>query len=61
MFEKIKIFFSEVKAELRKVSWPGREEVKTNTSVVLATIGMVGAFLWLVDMALQGIISQLMK
>lgn len=50
-------YFRGVRAELRKVSWPGRKELTTFTSVVLATVVGVGLMLWLVD----SLLSQLLK
>ncbi len=50
---KINQFFSDVKLEMRKVSWPGRKEVYGTTIVVLCAVFFFGIFLGLVDTLLQ--------
>ncbi len=59
--QKLVRFFKEVKLELRKVTWPGRSEVANSTTVVLIAVGIIGLFLWIVDLMLQGIVGQIMK
>ena len=53
----IQRFVRETTGELRKVSWPSREEAWHLTLVVIATMIVVGAFLSLVS----GISSRLMN
>ena len=43
-------FLTEVKAELKKVTWPPRKEVVGTTSVVIVTVFFFGIFLSLVDL-----------
>ena len=59
--QKLIQFFKEVRLELRKVTWPGRSEVVSSTTVVLIAIALIGVFLWLADIILQGMVSQLMR
>jgi preprotein translocase subunit SecE len=42
-------FYRETMAELRKVSWPTRQEAINLTKVVLVVIFAMGAFLGLLD------------
>lgn len=58
MFKKLIQFFKEIEVELKKVTWPGRKEVINSTIVVLAAIFLISTFLWVVDLALQKFISQ---
>ena len=44
-------FLSEVKAELKKVTWPSRKEVYSTTIVVIATSVFFGFYLWGLDLA----------
>ena len=62
--EKVKNFFSsiprflgEVQAEMKKVSFPTRDEVVGTTVVVVVTSVIFAIYLWLADM----IIVQLFK
>lgn len=50
-------FFRETRAEIRKVSWPNRKELIQHTQVVVTSIILVGAVLWLVDLAFGGILN----
>lgn len=43
--------FRETKAEIRKVTWPSRKELLQHTEVVVTSIILVGAVLWVVDLA----------
>lgn len=43
--------FRETRAEVRKVTWPNRKELLQHTEVVVTSIILVGAVLWVVDMA----------
>lgn len=49
--------FRETRAEVRKVSWPNRKELLQHTEVVVTSIILVGAILWLVDMAFGGVLN----
>jgi preprotein translocase subunit SecE len=42
-------FLRDVKVELSKVIWPGRDEVVSSTVVVLVTIAFFALFIFLID------------
>tara|TARA_B100001123_G_scaffold17030_1_gene19068 strand:+ start:396 stop:575 length:180 start_codon:yes stop_codon:yes gene_type:complete len=42
-------FFRESYAELRKVTWPSREEVGNSTKIVLISVSLIAVALGLVD------------
>lgn len=44
-------FLSEVRAEMKKVNWPTRDEVVSYTIVVLVTVVLMGGLIYLADMA----------
>lgn len=44
-------FLKEVRAELNKVSWPGKEELFTYTGVVGLTVVIVCLLIWICDTA----------
>ena len=46
-------FFRELRAELKKVVWPTRQQVVNNTGVVLVVMTVVGLFLFAVDTGLS--------
>jgi preprotein translocase subunit SecE len=49
MFEKLKRFLREVRAEMEKVTWPGRQEVQAATLVIIALVLILAVFIGGVD------------
>jgi preprotein translocase subunit SecE len=43
-------FFREIRAELKKVIWPSRQQLINNTATVLATCLVVGIVIWVADL-----------
>jgi preprotein translocase subunit SecE len=60
MFEKIRKFFSEMVAELKKVTWPTRDELKESTKLVIIATFVVTLFVGLVDQLLTLLIRRLL-
>ncbi len=50
--KKIIRFFQESYAELKKVTWPSREEVASSTKVVLISVVLIAIALGIVDFLL---------
>ena len=40
-FERARLFLSEVRNELKRVTWPSQEEVYATTVVVIADVGVL--------------------
>ena len=59
LLDKLYLFLSEVKAELKKVNWPGRKEVISTTTVVIIATFVFGIFLSLVDLICTWLRAQL--
>mgnify|MGYP000874986685 FL=1 len=57
---KILDFVKESREELKKVTWPDKDEVTSLTIVVMVTLVFVSVFLWLVDTVLGEIIKLVM-
>lgn len=57
MKNKIIGFFTDIVKEMKKVTWPKREELKESTTVVIITALVFGVFVYIVDK----IISEGMK
>ena len=60
MFEKIRKFFNEIVAELKKVTWPTRDELKESTKLVIIATFVVTVFVGLVDQFLTLLIRRLL-
>jgi len=52
-FKNIKDFLAETRLEMRKVSFPSKDEVVATTVVVLITSFVFAVFLWLTDIVIQ--------
>ncbi|WP_024823027.1 MULTISPECIES: preprotein translocase subunit SecE [Aminobacterium] len=57
--EKILSFVREARAELKKVTWPGKKQVWYSTLVVIVFTLFVAAYLGVIDLALTGLLSRL--
>jgi len=51
--ERTTQFYGDVRGEIRKVSWPGRDEVVGTTLVVIGAVFFFGVFLGVVDQVLE--------
>ncbi len=49
VFGRIKDWFVDMKAELKRVVWPSFKKVRQNTLVVLIFVLVVGAVIWVLD------------
>jgi preprotein translocase subunit SecE len=56
MIERIKLFLSETRTELKKVTWPTREELRESTVVVIVSTFIVTVFVGVVDQIISRII-----
>ena len=54
-------FLTEVRAELKKVTWPSRKEVSSTTLVVIATSIFFGFYLWGLDIVFSRALSLAFK
>ena len=50
-------FIRESWAELKKVDWPGQNQVIQGTAVVLIACVIVGTYLWLADLAFKRLVQ----
>ncbi|MEN6511936.1 MAG: preprotein translocase subunit SecE [Chloroherpetonaceae bacterium] len=49
MFKKIKKFFNDVVIEMKKVSWPTRDQLRESTRVVIISTLLITAFILVID------------
>jgi preprotein translocase subunit SecE len=55
-FERLRLFLSEVRNELRRVTWPSQREVYATTIVVILVSMFFGVYLWLLDIGMDRIV-----
>jgi preprotein translocase subunit SecE len=58
--DRTKQFYLDVRSEMKKVSWPGRQEVISTTLVVIIAVLFFGAYLGVVDVALSAGVRKLL-
>ena len=54
-------FLNEVRSELKKVTWPSRNEVYSTTLVVIGTSVFFGFYLWGLDLVFSRVLSLVLK
>ena len=57
MKEKIINFVNDVVKEMKKVTWPTREELKASTSIVRVVCLILAAFTYIIDMTVTQILK----
>ena len=59
--DRIKEYFGELQAEMRKVTWPSWTQVRATTAVVIAAIFAFAAYFWGVDLLIGSAIDWLFR
>ena len=60
-FERWRLFLSEVRNELKRVTWPSQKEVYATTVVVILTSAFFGLYLWGLDLALNAVVTWIFR
>ena len=58
---RLKEFVKDVRVEATKVSWPTRLVLRVSTTVVIVTVMLVSAFLFVIDRILQASLGLLFR
>ena len=53
-------FVGESIGELKKVEWPGKHQLFAATVVVIIAVAVVGAYLWIADLALSHFVKNVL-
>ncbi len=59
--QRTKSYISEVKAEMRRVSWPSWPQVRATTGVVIAAVFLFAAYFFVVDNIVNSVITKLIN
>ena len=60
-FERSRLFLSEVRNELKRVTWPSQKEVYATTVVVIATSLFFGLYLFALDSVLLALFQWILR
>ena len=54
-------FLTEVRNEMRRVTWPSRKEVQATTVVVILTASFFGLYLWGLDLVFNALVTWIFR
>jgi preprotein translocase subunit SecE len=57
LWNSVKVYISEVRAEMRRVTWPGKQEVYGTTVMVIITTFLFGFYFMLCDEGFSRLVS----
>ena len=60
-FERGRLFLSEVRNELKRVTWPSQKEVYATTVVVILTSVFFGVYLFVLDFGLLRLVQWIFR
>ena len=58
-WDRARTFLSEVRNEMKRVTWPSRREVYATTVVVILVSVFFGVYLWVIDLTLSSAVHWL--
>ncbi len=58
-FKGLKEYFDELRAEMRRVTWPNRVQVQATTAVVIISVFLFAAYFALIDALLGSSINRM--
>ena len=59
--ERARLFLSEVRNELKRVTWPSQKEVYATTVVVILTSLFFGIYLWVLDLGVNAVVQWIFR
>ena len=59
--ESARTFLTEVRNEMKRVTWPSRKEVYATTVVVILTSAFFGLYLFGIDIALNALVNWIFR
>ena len=57
MKDKIINFFKDVVKEMKKVTWPTKDELKESTTIVIVVCLIIAAFTYVIDMTISKLLE----
>ena len=60
-FERMRLFLSEVRNELKRVTWPSQAEVYATTVVVILVSVFFGLYLFILDYGINSLVGWIMR
>ena len=60
-FERARLFLSEVRNELKRVTWPSQKEVYATTVVVILFSAFIGLYLFVLDFGINSLVQWIFR
>ncbi len=57
-FKRFPVFLRDVRLEVKKTSFPSRQEVTNTTMVVVVVVAIFGVYLWVVDQVVFSVLNK---
>jgi preprotein translocase subunit SecE len=61
LWTRIREYVSDVQVEMRRVTWPGKQEVYGTTVMVIITTFLFGAYFWGCDLVFKRVVGDVLK
>lgn len=59
--QRLRDYFTEVRSEMKRVTWPGKQEIYGTTLMVILTTFLFGFYFWITDNAFSVLIGRILK
>jgi preprotein translocase subunit SecE len=59
MWKRVKTFLTDVRVELKRVSWPSRQDTIASTGVVVVVVLIISFYLGFIDVLLSRMVSSI--
>jgi preprotein translocase subunit SecE len=61
MLKRTRVFLTDVRVELKKVTWPSRQDTIASTGVVIVVVFLISFYLGIIDIALSKMIAAMFR
>jgi len=60
-WDRVRQYISDVNVEMKRVTWPGKQEIYGTTLMVILTTFLFGFYFWICDLVFRGIVSKVLR
>lgn len=61
LWKETRDYFTDVRAEMKRVTWPGRMEIQGTTAMVIITTFLFGFYFWVCDSCFQYLMGRVLN
>ena len=59
--QRLRDYFTEVRGEMKRVTWPGKQEIYGTTLMVILTTFLFGFYFWITDHVFSVLVGRILK